>query len=182
MSQPPQITFTQRIQLAIENTLMTRLVPKGRVGGFFGMFFKIPLLFYKLHLTSLVPGNVLVIVTQGRKTGLERRTPVEFSRDAATGAFVVMSGWDGRTDWYRNARANPRVRVLLRDREIEAIAEPIPDEAVAQMLKEIVQVNPAATRMWERWSDARMDGSDASYLSVAPHFPSLYLRPRNKGD
>ena len=180
MSQPPRLTFTQRIQLAIETVLMTRLVPKGRVGGFFGLFFKIPLFFYRLHLTFLVPGNILVIVTQGRKTGLERRTPVEFSRDAATGDIIVMSGWDGRTDWYRNARANPHVRVLLRDREIEAVAEPVPDEAVAQMLKEVSQVNPAAARMWKRWSDARMDGNDAGYLAAAPHFPSLYLRPRNK--
>ncbi len=88
-----------------------------------------------------------------------------------------MSGWEGRTDWYRNAHAKPCVHVRLRGREWDAIAEPVPHADVARVLKQIAQLEPASNRMWSRWAGFEIDGSDESYLRAAPHFPSFYLHP-----
>ncbi|HLC03388.1 MAG TPA: nitroreductase family deazaflavin-dependent oxidoreductase [Anaerolineales bacterium] len=172
-----RLPFHQRVALSAEAMLMASLVPKHRVGRVFGAVFKLPLLFQRLGLGALIPRNVLILTTTGRRTGLRRRTPMDFSQGPRADVYLVMSGWEGRTDWYRNARATPRVTVRLGGREWDALAEPVPDEAVARLLRSVTELSPSAARMWSRWSDVPIDGSDASYLAAAPHFPSLYLRP-----
>jgi deazaflavin-dependent oxidoreductase (nitroreductase family) len=177
MSGPKVPSFRQRIALFAEAVFMSSLVPKDRVGRVYGLIFKMPLLLRRLRLSFLIPGNVLILTTKGRRTGLPRRTPMECSLRPEEGVYLVMSGWEGRTDWYRNARADPRVRVWLAGKEWAAVAEPVPDEQVAQLMRGVAEVSPSALRMWSRWSPVPIDGSDASYLAAAPHFPSLYLRP-----
>jgi hypothetical protein len=88
-----------------------------------------------------------------------------------------MSGWEGRTDWYRNARANPDVSIWVEGKIIQAVAEPASDHEVATLLKEITQLNPRAKRIWSRWSSIEINDSDDSFLAAAPHFPVLYLQP-----
>lgn len=95
---------------------------------------------------------------------------------------MVMSGWDGHTDWHRNVCADPCVRVWLGGREWEARAEPAPDAEVAEVMKQLARLTPAVNRMWSRWAGFEIDGSDASYLAAAPHFPSFYLRSLHRED
>ena len=133
--------------------------------------------FQKIGLSSAIPRNVLILTTTGRRSGRPHRTPVEFSPGPGKDIYLVMSGWDGRTDWYRNARANPCVHVWLRGREWDAFADPVPDPDVAQLLQRLAQIEPASDRMWSRWAGFEIDGSNESYLRAAPHFPSFYLRP-----
>jgi hypothetical protein len=45
------------------------------------------------------------------------------------------------------------------------------------MLMEITRINPQAIKMWSRWSDTPLDGSEASLRKVSGHFPALRLRP-----
>ncbi|HET7009186.1 MAG TPA: nitroreductase family deazaflavin-dependent oxidoreductase [Anaerolineales bacterium] len=156
---------------------MASLVPKRRVGPVWGLLFKIPLLLRRLGLGCLIPENVLILTTRGRRTGLPRRTPMEFSPGPEKNVYLVMAGWEGRTDWYRNARADPHVKVWMRGREWSAIAEPVPDEAVARLIQSVIEISPSTARMWSRWSPIPIDGSQAALLRAAPHFPSLYLRP-----
>ena len=88
-----------------------------------------------------------------------------------------MAGWGGKTDWYRNARANPRVYVQVGRRAFHAVARPVSREAVAEMLAEMIQINPHALRMFARWSDEPVDGSLDGLRKLAVHFPSLMLHP-----
>ena len=171
-------TFRERVYLLFESYFMEKLVPKDHVGPVLKPIFRLPLFFQRAGLGFLIPRNVLILTTKGRRSGRLHKTPVEFG-PGPRGADIplVMSGWDGRTDWYRNALADPCVRVWVRGREWEARAERVPDAEVAQLLKQIARAQPAANRMWSRWAGFELDGSDASYLAAAPHFPSLYLVP-----
>nr|WP_200823406.1 nitroreductase/quinone reductase family protein [Actinacidiphila yanglinensis] len=57
------------------------------------------------------PGDAL-LETIGRRTGLPRRTPV---CDGLAGeVFWLVAQRGHRSDWVRNIRANPRVRVKVR--------------------------------------------------------------------
>jgi len=174
---PKAIPLRQRVALMAEAVFMTSFVPKHRVGRVYGLLFKVPLLLRLLRLSFLIPRNVLILTTKGRRTGLPRQTPMEYSPGPEKGVCLVMSGWEGRTDWYRNARADPRVRVWLGGREWDAIAEPVPDGQVAHLMKVVTETSPSSSRIWSRWSQVPIDGSDASYLAAAPHFPALYLCP-----
>ena len=177
MSPPSRTSLRERIALRSEALFMSYLVPKQSVGSFYRLLFKSPLLLRKLGLGRLVPRNILILTTRGRRTGLARQTPMEFSAGPTQGVVLVMAGWRGNTDWYKNARAEPRVRVWLGGKEWPAIAEPVPDGEVAKLLRHIVELDASSRRMFSRWSDVPIDGSEETYLVAARSFPSLYLRP-----
>lgn len=175
----PHLSRRERIRFGVESLIMTRLAPLDRPGRVLRWIFKIPLLLYRLRLFQLVPKNVLILVTTGRKTGKLRRTALEYGYDAATNAYVVMAGWTGRTDWYRNARADPHVTVQIRGFEFTALAEPMPVEQVARLMAEVARLNPGALAMWSRRAGCALDGSEVGLRQAAPWFPSLILRPQD---
>ncbi len=174
------MSLFQRIYLAIERVVMTHLVPRNRPGPVWRVIFKQPIWLYKLGLGWLIGKRVLLLHTTGRKTGKHRITPLEYSYDPTTDAYTVMAGWGGKTDWYRNARANPQVYVQVGRRAFHAVAHPVSRAGVAEMLAEVIQINPRALRMFARWSDEPVDGSPESLRKLAVHFPSLTLRPQRE--
>ncbi len=178
MAQP--VSFYQRFGLLSEAFFMTYLVPRDGPGPVFGSLFRLPLLLRRWGWIALIPPNVLILTTRGRRTGLPRPTPVEFSPGPAEGTYLVMAGWGGRTDWCRNLRADPHLKVWLKGREWDAVAEPIPDAEVAAFLRQLATIAPPMQRVWSRWSDSPIDGSEASYLAAARRFPSFYLCPVKK--
>ena len=72
-----------------------------------------------------VTGRILVLVHQGRKSGLVRRTPLNYA--VVDGELYVTAGFGAVSDWYRNIRANPKVEVWLPDGWWTTVAEEIGD-------------------------------------------------------
>jgi len=71
-------------------------------------------------------GNKLVLVTVGKKTGLERMTPVRwFPADGDAKLIVASAGGGSRNPaWYYNVAANPdRVRIEFAGQRIEVAPE-----------------------------------------------------------
>ncbi|MBN2391979.1 MAG: nitroreductase family deazaflavin-dependent oxidoreductase [Anaerolineae bacterium] len=167
----------QRISLAIEHVVMTYLVPRDRPGPVWRVIFKQPIWLYKLGLGWLIGKGVLLLHTTGRKTGKHRITPLEYRHDPVADTYTVMAGWGGKTDWYRNACANPHVYIQVGRRAVHATARPVSRGAVAHMLAEMIQINPRALQMFARWSDEPVDGSMDSLRKLAVHYPSLVLHP-----
>ncbi len=62
--------------------------------------------------------------------------------------FKAPTGWDGRTDWYRNMHADPHVQVG--SFEFDCVAEPVPVEKSMKLLTEHANRNPFAARVWSR--------------------------------
>ena len=168
--------------MGFESFFLTRLIPSDRIPPFTRWLFRAPLFFQRLGLKALIPSNVIILTTTGRRSGRPHRTPVEAGPGPRPGSLMVIAGWDGRTDWYRNALNEPWVHVWQGGREWDATVEPAPAAEVAAMLKQLSTVSPSSDRIWARWSGVEIDGSDASYLRAAPHFPSLYLNPVNPSE
>lgn len=76
---------------------------------------------------------VMLLTTTGRKSGLPRTTGISFMPDGDR--YIIFSGWGTSSNWYRNVRANPRVRIKVGRREMDADARLIedPDERVTLM-------------------------------------------------
>ena len=176
-----RISLSLRLVLRAEEFIMTRLVPVDGPGPVFRWLFKIPILFYRLGL-PLFGGFILLLTTTGRRSGKLRQTPLEYRIEPETGCCIVMAGWGGKTDWYRNARVNPHVLVQAGRRRFQAVAEALPEEAVATWLMHVARLNPRALLMFSRWAGETLDGSEAGLLRAARHFPSLRLRPVNAGN
>jgi len=60
-----------------------------------------------------VSGRIMVIVHTGRKTGMKRRTPVNYA--IVDGELYCTAGFGRVSDWYRNIKANSQVEVWLPD-------------------------------------------------------------------
>jgi deazaflavin-dependent oxidoreductase (nitroreductase family) len=70
-------------------------------------------------------GRIMVLTTTGRKSGLKRRTPVNYAR--MDGDVYCLAGFGKVADWYRNLQANPAVEVWLPDGWWAGHAEEVTD-------------------------------------------------------
>jgi deazaflavin-dependent oxidoreductase (nitroreductase family) len=152
-----------------------RFVPRDKPGRVLRAMFRMPLLQHRLGLDGPMSQMVLFLETIGRKTGLPRTTPLGFVHDPASDVFYVSAGWYGRTDWYRNLRADPRVRVVHGRRAFACEARPLSEAEAAPVIGRTAARNPFALRVWQRWIDEPLDGSDASLRLVARAFPTVAL-------
>jgi|YNPBryunderm2012_1023409.scaffolds.fasta_scaffold42876_3 hypothetical protein len=71
-----------------------------------------PIMLYRLGLGPLIGRLVMIMSTTGRRSGLTRRTALEYH--ICGGLIYVMSGYGARPDWYQNMLADPRVTLQTR--------------------------------------------------------------------
>src|SRR3990172_6925386 len=113
-----------------ELVMSDELAPPDRLRRAFRAFNLFMLLIFRLGLGSY--GNrpelsqVMVITHTGRKTGLRRRTPVNYA--VVDGEVYCLAGFGARTDWYRNLLANPQVEVWLPDGWYAGVAEDVSED------------------------------------------------------
>ena len=58
-----------------------------------------------------VGGRIMVLTHVGRKTGIRRRTPLNYT--IVDGDVYCTAGFGSSSDWYRNILANPEVEIWL---------------------------------------------------------------------
>lgn len=94
-------------------------------------------------LSTRVPGQVL-LETTGRSSGLPRRTPVGGRRTGEV--FWLVSEYGERSQYVRNIRADPRVRVRIRGRWHSGTARLLPEDDARARLRTLPRLNSAAVR------------------------------------
>lgn len=93
--------------------LTLKLAGDGPPTGWRRSLFRFPVALYDLGFESLVSARILLLHTTGRSSGKDRVTPLEYLHDEDTDTFYLMAGWGGRTEWIRNIKANPKVRIQV---------------------------------------------------------------------
>ncbi|MBA2806972.1 nitroreductase family deazaflavin-dependent oxidoreductase [Streptomyces sp. KM273126] len=83
--------------------------------------------------------------TMGRASGLPRRTPVGGRRIGDS--FWLVSEHGARSQYIRNIRANPRVRVRIGGRWHEGTAHLLPDDDAMARLRTLPRSNSAVVRL-----------------------------------
>ena len=78
-----------------------------------------------LSLMPKVGGRYMVITHTGRKSGLRRQTPVNYT--VVDSEVYCTAGFGETSDWYRNIQAHPEVEVWLQDGWWAGTAEEITD-------------------------------------------------------
>ncbi|MFO7624956.1 MAG: nitroreductase family deazaflavin-dependent oxidoreductase [Anaerolineales bacterium] len=96
----------------------------------FRSFNKFMLLLFRLGLGSYGNGTrwggwIMVLSQRGRKTGLLRRTPLNYA--LVDGDVYCLAGFGAQADWYRNVLATPEVEVWLVEGRWAGIAEDVSD-------------------------------------------------------
>jgi deazaflavin-dependent oxidoreductase (nitroreductase family) len=123
-------------------TMTPQLEEKLRQG--FKYFNKFMLLMWRLGLGRWVNfwpevgGQIMVLTHTGRKTGLTRRTPVNYA--LVDGEIYCTVGFGHLSDWYRNIIADPKVELWLPDGWWAGVAEEIDDPAARRPLLRAVLI------------------------------------------
>ncbi|WP_216591013.1 nitroreductase/quinone reductase family protein [Streptomyces brasiliscabiei] len=86
-----------------------------------------------------------VLETTGRTSGLPRRTPIGGRRVGDT--FWLVSEYGEKSQYVRNIKANPSVRVRVRGRWHEGTARLLPDDDPVARLRTLPRMNSAAVRL-----------------------------------
>ncbi len=141
----------------------------------FKQFNKFMLTMWRLGLGSWVnafpsvTGQVMVVTHIGRKSGVKRRTPVNYA--SVDGDIYCTAGFGKSSDWYRNIIANPCVEVWLPDGWWAGVAEEALDPDTRTVLMRAVLIASgfaayAAGIDPRKMSDEELDGVTASYRLI----------------
>src|SRR5512140_3509186 len=79
---------------------------------------------------SPAAGYFLTLTTTGRRSGLPRRTPLNYA--ILDRRVYLLSGFGTRADWYRNLAADGRVSLALPGRVVAGVATPVVDQVEAE--------------------------------------------------
>jgi deazaflavin-dependent oxidoreductase (nitroreductase family) len=140
--------------------------------------FQLPLVLYRHGWGRLLGTTFMLLVHAGRKTGQPHlMTAMVMGWDPATREVVIFSGWGPDSDWVRNLRAGPALRVEV-GRESYApqhrfLSE---DESVA-VASEFVRRHPYRVRLATRildWPDLRSEPALRDFVRTHPF---VALRP-----
>lgn len=109
-----------------------------------------PIWLYRARLGGLLGQRLLMLEHIGRRTGARRRVVLEVIDHTVGHSYVVASGFGERAQWFRNVRANPRVRVYAGSSvAIPATARVLEQAEADRVLGHYIERHP---RAWEKFS------------------------------
>jgi len=143
----------------------------------FKYFNRFMLLIWRLGLGSWfqfwpkVSGQVLVITHTGRKTGLMRRTPVNYA--LVDGEIYCIAAFGDQTDWYQNILKHPDVEVWLPGSRWAAVAEDASDNGErTEFIRQVMIGSGFAAYLFgvnPHIPDERLDEITANYRLIRIH-------------
>jgi deazaflavin-dependent oxidoreductase (nitroreductase family) len=168
----------------------------GRAANLLRKFFKLlnryMVLHWRLGLGPLgnrpdLAGCIMVLIHRGRKTGKQRRTPVNYAR--IDGDFYCVAGFGQISDWYRNLMATPQAEVWAPEGWYGGAAEDVSDWPAgrrAPILRAVLYNSGFAGRAAGidalRMSDAELLAAAADYRLVRIHNTEPRTGPGGPGD
>lgn len=122
-----------------------------------------------INIWPPVIGRIMVLTHTGRKTGLKRRTPLNYAE--AAGGIYCVAGFGPRADWFRNVTANPKVEVWLPGEWWEGEAEQVTQREIRlPLMRQVLIASGFATFMAGinpyKLSDADLERVTADYCLV----------------
>lgn len=106
-----------------------------------------PRWFYRLGLGWLLGQRVMQLTHRGRTSGLVRQTVLEVLHyDPRTREVLVVSGWEGKTDWYRNIQHEPALEVRIGRVQYCPVQEFLSPEETTRLILTLFAQHPRAVR------------------------------------
>lgn len=132
-----------------------------------------------------VGGRIMVITHTGRKTGIRRRTPVNYA--IVDDEVYCTAGFGHISDWYRNIRANPQVEVWLPDGWWAGVAEEVTDaEERMPLVRQVLIGSGFAARAvgidHSAMTDEELDRVTAHYRLIRIQRTKARTGPGGPGD
>jgi len=116
---------------------------------------------------------------RGRKSGQVRRTILEVLHyDPQTREVLVVSGWEGKTDWYRNIQHEPVLEVRIGRVQYRPVQEFLSPEETAQLILTLFRQRPREVRFVGPLLGIDPDAQDAALRArLEDFFRGVRFRP-----
>ena len=150
---------------------------RGRPGRLALAVFRLPLPLYRRGWGWLLDDTFLLLVHAGRKTGRPYSTvAMVLSYDPRTHEAVICSAWGKDTDWIRNIRAHPALRVQIGRYSFTPGQRFLSEDESVAVLAEFQHRHPHRARLIVAvlgWGDLRSAAAARAFVSTRP-FVSLW--------
>jgi deazaflavin-dependent oxidoreductase (nitroreductase family) len=138
-----------------------------------------------INFWPAVVGHIMVLVHVGRKTGIKRRTPLNFA--AIDGDIYCIAAFGKISDWHKNVLADRRVEVWLPDGWWSGVATDVSDSASRlSLLREVLIASGFASYCAGIWpksiSDAELARRTGHYRVVRVELTHALTREGGPGD
>ncbi len=168
-----------KVYLQMQSWMVTRFLRKPP-GTLLRFILRLPILQYRLGLQKPIENRILILTTRGRKTGKPRRTALGYAFEPATNGYLVMTGWGGKSDWYRNAFRRSQGGFVGRVTRMKAVCSELTMEENIAEIKRMINLDPFAINMLSELENLPFDGSEDWYRVVSAHNPSLRIIPADE--
>jgi deazaflavin-dependent oxidoreductase (nitroreductase family) len=120
-------------------------------------------------------GRIMVLIHKGRKSGLTRQTPVNYT--IINDAIYCTAGFGSNSHWYKNITTDPRVEVWLPDGWWAGVAEEVSDHPDrAEILREVLIASGFAASAFDDLQPKTMDTDALERLFTERDYRLIHIR------
>jgi deazaflavin-dependent oxidoreductase (nitroreductase family) len=134
--------------------------------------FRLPLPLYRRGWGGLLGHTFLLLVHAGRKTGkLHFTTAMVLRYDPGTHEAAICSAWGQDTDWIRNIRVRPAVRVQIGSESFTPQQRFLSEEESLAVVAGFRSEHPGRLRLVTTvlgWGDLRSDAAARDFVRTRP--------------
>ena len=148
--------------------MSTTTMRRSKPGAFRRLIFRIPGMFYHLHLGWMLGHRALMLTHQGRKSGKIFHTVLEVIRyDREAKESIVLAARGEKADWYRNIQANPAQEVRIGFRRYATEHRLLTAEEFFQEYSEYQRRHHWAARALPKMAGLKYNGSESQRRELA---------------
>jgi deazaflavin-dependent oxidoreductase (nitroreductase family) len=146
--------------------------------GFRRLFFRSPILLYKIGLAWIFGDRMLLLNHIGRKTDLPRQAVLEVvHHDDDTDVYIVNVGFGKESQWFQNIQVNPQVNIQVGQRRLDVHAKLVPEEDGGDIILKFSQDYPNEAK-FVGWLGYKVDGTDEDWRALGKQMTFIAFHPR----
>jgi deazaflavin-dependent oxidoreductase (nitroreductase family) len=149
--------------------------------GLLRLAFRLPIYLYRLDLGWIFGHRALLLIHQGRKSGLLRETVLEvLLYNPATRESVVLSAWGEKADWYRNIAATPALEVRTGGQRYAPEQRFLAPEENHAVLSDYERRHPLAFRFFAKVFGYPLGATEAERSTFTESLRLVAFRPKKR--
>ena len=150
--------------------------------GIARILYRAPIWIYKLNLGWLMGKRFIKITHIGRKSGKPRHVVLEVVKyEPSNRTYYIAAAWGEQSDWVKNIRANPQIKVQVASQKMNVLAEQLTPEEGEAVILDYAQRHPTAMKSLARFMGYQLDGSEADYRELGRLLLMFALTPQLQG-
>jgi deazaflavin-dependent oxidoreductase (nitroreductase family) len=150
--------------------------------GISRLFYRFPILLYKVGLGWIFGKRFLLLNHIGRKSGLPRKVVLEVPYyNKETNTYYVNSGFGPKSDWFRNITKQPMNIIQVGNKIHMVIAKQVNPEESGQIMLRFAKTYPFEPKyIAKAVGYYNVDGTDDDWLDLGRQMIFVALEPQEK--